>query len=86
MNKIIWTLKFSLILIAAAVGPAAVGNAEAQQPIKIGYLSSLSGPFTPWGILVRDGMKLAVAEVNAELWPNVGDGSGVRRQLFETAI
>jgi branched-chain amino acid transport system substrate-binding protein len=60
-----WTLRLGLVLLAAAFSPAAVGNAEAQQPIKIGYLSSLSGPFTPWGILVRDGMKLAVAEVNA---------------------
>jgi len=59
------TLMLSLVLLAAAFGPAAVGNAEAQQPIKIGYLSSLSGPFAPWGILVRDGMKLAIAEVNA---------------------
>lgn len=37
----------------------------AQQPIKIAFLSSLSGPFTPWGINVRDGMKLAIAEINA---------------------
>jgi branched-chain amino acid transport system substrate-binding protein len=35
------------------------------QPIKIAFLSSLSGPFTPWGIQVRDGMKLAIAEINA---------------------
>jgi branched-chain amino acid transport system substrate-binding protein len=59
------SLGFGLLLLAVAFEPATVGNAEAQQPIKIGYLSSLSGPFTPWGILVRDGMKLAVAEVNA---------------------
>ena len=59
------TLRFGLLLLAAALAPAAVGSAQAQQPIKIGYLSSLSGPFTPWGILVRDGMKLAVAEINA---------------------
>jgi len=64
MNKV-WILKLSLVMIAAAFSAAAAGNADAQQSIKIGYLSSLSGPFTPWGILVRDGMKLAVAEVNA---------------------
>ncbi len=52
-------------LLAAVLGPAAVGDARAQQPIKIAFLSSLSGPFTPWGVQVRDGMKLAVAEVNA---------------------
>jgi branched-chain amino acid transport system substrate-binding protein len=43
---------------------ALAGPAHAQ-PIKIAFLSSLSGPFTPWGINVRDGMKLAVAEINA---------------------
>jgi branched-chain amino acid transport system substrate-binding protein len=53
------------VLSAALLGSAAVGDAGAQQPIKIAFLSSLSGPFTPWGIQVRDGMKLAVAEVNA---------------------
>jgi branched-chain amino acid transport system substrate-binding protein len=50
---------------AAALGAAFAAPAAAQQPIKIAFLSSLSGPFTPWGILVRDGMKLAAAEVNA---------------------
>jgi branched-chain amino acid transport system substrate-binding protein len=43
-----------------------MGAAHAQQPIKIAFLSSLSGPFTPWGIQVRDGMKLAIAEINAK--------------------
>jgi branched-chain amino acid transport system substrate-binding protein len=52
-------------LLAAVPGLTAVGEARAQQPIKIAFLSSLSGPFTPWGIQVRDGMKLAIAEINA---------------------
>lgn len=60
-----WNLGLSIALLMAVLGPAAVGDARAQQPIKIGFLSSLSGPFTPWGIQVRDGMKLAIAEVNA---------------------
>lgn len=64
MSKI-WTLTLSLVLLVAPVALGVDGNAESQQPIKIGFLSSLSGPFTPWGILVRDGMKLAVTEVNA---------------------
>jgi branched-chain amino acid transport system substrate-binding protein len=34
-------------------------------PIKIGVLTSLSGPFTPWGVQARDGMQLAVDEINA---------------------
>lgn len=60
-----WTLGVGVGLLVALAGPAGVGEALAQQPIKIAFLSSLSGPFTPWGIQVRDGMKLAIAEVNA---------------------
>jgi branched-chain amino acid transport system substrate-binding protein len=53
------------VVLAAAAAAAFVLEASAQQPIKIAFLSSLSGPFTPWGINVRDGMKLAIAEINA---------------------
>jgi len=35
------------------------------EPIKIGSLTSLTGPFTPWGIHVSAGMQLAVDEINA---------------------
>lgn len=34
-------------------------------PIRIGALTSLTGNFTPWGVQVRDGMQLAVDEINA---------------------
>ena len=51
-------------ILGLAAAFALVGAAHAQ-PVKIAFLSSLSGPFTPWGIQVRDGMKLAVAEINA---------------------
>lgn len=37
-----------------------------SEPIKIGALTSLTATFTPWGIHVRDGMQLAVDEINAE--------------------
>ncbi len=60
-----WNIGVGVALLAAVLGPSAVGDARAQQPIKIAFLSSLSGPFTPWGIQVRDGMKFAIAEVNA---------------------
>jgi branched-chain amino acid transport system substrate-binding protein len=52
-------------LAAFALGVFALAGAAYAQPVKIAFLSSLSGPFTPWGIQVRDGMKLAVAEINA---------------------
>ncbi|MCZ7532334.1 MAG: ABC transporter substrate-binding protein [Acidimicrobiia bacterium] len=34
-------------------------------PIKIGMLTSLTATFAPWGVSVRDGMKLAADEINA---------------------
>lgn len=34
-------------------------------PIRIGTLTSLTGNFTPWGVQVRDGMQLAVDDINA---------------------
>ncbi len=43
----------------SASGPAATGN-----PIKLGVLTSLTGPFTPWGVQTRAGMALAVNEIN----------------------
>jgi branched-chain amino acid transport system substrate-binding protein len=41
-------------------------GAQAQGTIKFGFVSSLSGPFTVWGIQVRDGMKMAMEELNAK--------------------
>jgi branched-chain amino acid transport system substrate-binding protein len=39
-------------------------NAGGGEPIRIGALTSLTGNFTPWGVQVRDGMQLAVNEIN----------------------
>jgi branched-chain amino acid transport system substrate-binding protein len=51
----------SLTALAAFALPGAV---QAQATIKFGFVASLSGPFTPWGVQVRDGMKMAVDELN----------------------
>lgn len=40
-------------------------EAEDMTPIRIGTLTSLTGNFTPWGVQVRDGMQLAVDDINA---------------------
>jgi branched-chain amino acid transport system substrate-binding protein len=40
-------------------------SAASGAPVKIGALTSLTGNFAPWGVQVRDGMKLAVDEINA---------------------
>ena len=50
-----------------AADATTTGAAEepSGEPIVIGALTSLSGPFTPWGVQARDGMQLAVDEINA---------------------
>ena len=53
-------------------------DAGSGEPIKIGTLTSLNGPFTPWGIQVRDGMQLAVDEINAD--------GGVDGRLLELIV
>jgi len=53
----------SFILLGAV---AVTGAAQAQGTIKFGFVASLSGPFTIWGVQVRDGMKMAVDELNAK--------------------
>ena len=53
-----------LIAVVALVIVAAPGDAQTPGPVKIAFLGSLSGPFTAWGVGVRDGMKMAVAELN----------------------
>ena len=68
-----------LWLIAVAAGAAAAltvglagwgspsSSASAKKgPISIGALTSLTGNFTPWGVQVRDGMQLAVKQINAK--------------------
>ena len=67
-----------LALVAAACGddddddsgaPAETteqGEEPSGEPITIGVVTSLNGPFTPWGLQVRDGMQLAVDEINAD--------------------
>jgi ABC-type branched-subunit amino acid transport system substrate-binding protein len=54
------------LLVAALGGSTAYGGSSrsAQNAIKLGVLTSLTGNFAPWGIQVRAGMVLAVNEVN----------------------
>ncbi len=55
--------------VESTEAPAEDGGDEAQapsgEPLKIGALTSITGNFTPWGIQARDGMQLAVDEINA---------------------
>jgi len=54
-----WIGFFVVLVFSAVTAPA-----YAQAPIKMAFLGGLSAPFAPWGIQVRDGMKMAVAELN----------------------
>ncbi len=58
--------------VAAEVATTAPASTE---PIKIGMLTSLTATFAPWGVSVRDGMRLAVEEINA--------AGGVNGRLIE---
>lgn len=40
-------------------------SAPSGEPIAIGFLGELTGPFAIWGVPARNGMRLAVADVNA---------------------
>jgi branched-chain amino acid transport system substrate-binding protein len=54
-------------LTAALSGSSAFGGSSGtaqRASIKIGVLTSLTGPFTAWGIQTRAGMALAVNEIN----------------------
>lgn len=54
------------------------GGAASGEPIKIGALTSLTGPFTSWGIPASTGMQLAVDEINA--------AGGVDGRMLELVI
>jgi len=68
----------SLMLLAAACGGSddsastdggGDGDetaAASSEPIKIGALTSLTGPFTSWGLHVEAGMQMAVDDINAD--------------------
>ncbi len=48
-------------------GQATDGAAEPTgEPLRIGMLTSLTGPFTPWGVQVQAGMQLAADEINEQ--------------------
>ncbi len=53
------------------------GTADGE-PIPIGMLTELSGPFAPWGVNVRNGMQMAVQEIN-----DAGGVDGRPLQLVE---
>lgn len=59
-------MKSKLFLAATTALVASLGMAQAQDPVKIGIVVELSGAGAPSGTNWRDGIKLAVDEINAD--------------------
>ncbi len=76
LKTLSFTLALALVVSACSAGNESTnttaGSTEAPTattadtgPIKIGLLTSLTATFAPWGVSARDGMRLAVEEINA---------------------
>jgi branched-chain amino acid transport system substrate-binding protein len=77
--KRLWLIGVVGVAALLAVGAGRLSaSSDAKEPIKIGALTSLTGPFTPWGVEVRDGMQLAVRQINAR--------GGVKGRKLELVI
>jgi len=59
-------MKSKLFLAATTALVASLGMAQAQDPVKIGIVVELSGAGAPSGTNWRDGIKIAVDEINAD--------------------
>lgn len=64
MNRKTFLAKTFLAMSTAI--PASLGAAHAQDPVKIGIVVELSGSGAPSGTNWRDGIKIAVDEINAD--------------------
>ena len=52
--------------MAAAIALTSTFATAADEPIRIGLIVPLSGGSSPLGVSVRDGVRLAVTEINAK--------------------
>lgn len=71
-------MKHLLHYFAGAAALACVGIASAQDVIKVGLVGPFTGGSAPLGMSIRDGVKLAVAEINAK-----GGIGGRKIELYE---
>jgi branched-chain amino acid transport system substrate-binding protein len=63
MKLLAWSRRTVVVTVLAGA-LAAAGSAEAQQTIKIGWLSSLTGPLSSAAIAENQGVAFAVEEIN----------------------
>ena len=70
MSRTRWVVGLCVLAaVIVACGDGAAGDAEetaTDEPIRIGFLGELSGPFAIWGTSARNGMQMAVEDVNAD--------------------
>ncbi|NVM78458.1 branched-chain amino acid transport system substrate-binding protein [Duganella sp. SG902] len=59
-------MNFKLKLLVAGVALGFAAASQAADPIKIGVSGPFTGGSAPMGVSMRDGVKLAVAEINAK--------------------
>ncbi len=65
MRKLTITILLSLLVILAGCGNQITGSAV-EEPITIGSILILTGPGAAWGIAERNGIELAIDEINAD--------------------
>jgi branched-chain amino acid transport system substrate-binding protein len=71
-------MNFKLKLLVAGIALGFAASSQAADPIKIGVAGPFTGGSAPMGVSMRDGVKLAVAEINAK-----GGVLGRQIQLIE---
>ncbi len=59
-------MNFKVTLLAAGLALGFAASSQAADPIKIGVSGPFTGGSAPMGVSMRDGVKLAVAEINAK--------------------
>jgi branched-chain amino acid transport system substrate-binding protein len=59
-------MNFKLKLLVAGLALGFAASSQAADPIKIGVAGPFTGGSAPMGVSMRDGVKLAVAEINAK--------------------
>ncbi|WP_343729555.1 ABC transporter substrate-binding protein [Duganella sp.] len=59
-------MNFKLKLLVAGLALGFAASSQAADPIKIGVSGPFTGGSAPMGVSMRDGVKLAVAEINAK--------------------
>lgn len=64
-RAVIATVVVALAAVVVLAALSSVQRAAPAEPIRIGFLGPLTGPFAAWGLNHRDGMAFAVEELNA---------------------